>query len=131
MLEDKNLYDFSEYPTNHPNYDTKNKKVLMKYKDELKSKIISEFVGLKPKMNSFDYIDNNIIVNKYNDNILEGDKRIVLKYDHIILEGDKRIVLKYDDNILEGDKKIVLKYDEYNNIIIVNKNTHKGIKRSI
>ena len=107
MLEDKNLYYFSEYPTNHPNYDTKNKKVLMK------SKIITEFVGLKPKMNSFDYIDNDIIVNKYNDNILEGDKRIVLKYDDIILEGDKTIVLKYD---------------EYNNIIIVNKNTHKGIK---
>ena len=116
MLEDKNLYDFSEYPTDHPNYDITNKKVLMKYKDELKSKIITEFAGLKPKITSFDYIDNNIIiVNKYNDNILEGDKRIVLKY---------------DDNILE-DKRIVLKYDEYNNIIIVNKNTHKGIKKSI
>ena len=27
MLEDKNLYDFSEYPTNHPNYNILNKKV--------------------------------------------------------------------------------------------------------
>ena len=65
MLEDKNSYDFSEYPTDHPNYDITNKKVLMKYKDELKSKIVTEFIGLKPKMNSFDYIDNYIIVNKY------------------------------------------------------------------
>ena len=103
MLEDKNLYDFSEYPTDHPNYDTTNKKVLMKYKDDLKSKIITEFIGLKPKMNSFDYIDNDIIVNKY-------------EYD------------EYNNIILEGDKRIVLKYDEYNNNIIVNKNTHKGIK---
>ena len=32
MFEDKNLYDFSEYPKNHPNYDITNKKVLMKFK---------------------------------------------------------------------------------------------------
>ena len=64
MFANKNLYDFSEYPIDHPNYDIKNKKVLMKYKDELKLKIITEFIGLKPKLNSFDYIDNNIIVNK-------------------------------------------------------------------
>ena len=105
MLKDKNLYDFSEYPTNHPNYDTINKKALMKYKDELKSKIIIEFIRLKPKMNSFNYVDNNIIMNKY-------------EYD------------EYDNIILEGDKRIVLKYDKYNNII-VNKNSHKDIKKSI
>ena len=86
MLEDKNLYDFSKYQINHPNYDIKNKKVLMKFKDEMKSLIITEFIGLKPKMYSFNYIDNN------------------------------------DDKINE--------YDDYNNII-VNKNTHKGIKESI
>ena len=136
MFENKNSYDFSEYPIDHPNYDITNKKVLMKYKDELKSKIITEFIGLKPKMNSLDYIDNNIIVNKYeyDDIILEGDKRIVLKYDeynNIILEGDKIFVLKYDEYnniILEGDKRIVSKYDEHDNNIIVNENTHKGIK---
>ena len=51
MLENKNLYDFSDYPINHPNYDITNKKVLMKYKDVSKSKIITEFIGLKSKMN--------------------------------------------------------------------------------
>ena len=64
MLENKNLYDFSEYPKDHPNYDITNKKVLGKFKDEMKSLIITEFIGLKPKMYSFNYIDNNIIVNK-------------------------------------------------------------------
>ena len=63
MLKDKNLYDFSEYPKDHPNYDITNKKVLMKFKDEMKSLIITEFIGLKPKMYSFTYIDNNIILN--------------------------------------------------------------------
>ena len=28
MFEDKNLYDFSEYPKDHPNYDITNKKAL-------------------------------------------------------------------------------------------------------
>ena len=64
MFEDKNLYDFSEYPKNHPNYDIINKKALGTFKDELKSKIITEFIGLKPKMYSFNFIENNIIVNK-------------------------------------------------------------------
>ena len=106
MLEDKNLYDFSEYPIDHPNYNIKNNKILGKFKDELKSKIITEFIGLKPKMYSFDYIDNNIIINEY-------------EYD------------EYNDIIInECDGKIVLKYDEYNNIVI-NKNTHKGIKELI
>ena len=65
MFEDKNLYDFSEYPINHPNYDITNKKVLGKFKDEMKSLIITEFIGLKPKMYSFNYINkDNIVVNK-------------------------------------------------------------------
>ena len=58
MYENKNQYDFSEYPENHPNFDMLNKKVLGKFKDELKSKIITEFIALKPKMYSFEFIDN-------------------------------------------------------------------------
>ena len=50
MLENKNLNDFSEYPKDHPNYDIRNKKVLGKFKDELNSKIITEYTGLEPKM---------------------------------------------------------------------------------
>ena len=65
MFEDKDKYDFSEYPKNHPNYDITNKKVLGTFKDELKSRIITEFIGLKPKMYSFNFIDeDNIVVNK-------------------------------------------------------------------
>ena len=65
MLENKNLYDFSNYPINYPNYDITNKKVLGNFKDELNSLIITKFIGLKPKMYSFDYIDNNKC--KYNE----------------------------------------------------------------
>ena len=107
MLENKNLYDFSDYPINHPNYDITNKKVLGKFKDELNNQMITEFIGLKPKMYSFDYIDNNI--NKCNN--CEYDE-----YNNIIIN--------------ENDKRIVLKHDQYNNVI-VNNNIHKGIKKSI
>ena len=109
MLEDKNLYDSSNYPINHPNYDITNKKVLGKFKDELNSEIITEFIGLKPKMYSFDYIDSNIKINK-----CEYDEYD--EYDNIVIN--------------ENDKRIILKYDEYNNIV-VNNNIHKGIKKSI
>ena len=79
MLEDKNLYGFSEYPKDHHNYDIINKKVLMKFKDEMKSLIITEFIGLKPKMYSFNYINDDIIVNK---NTHKGIKEsIILKHD--------------------------------------------------
>ena len=79
MLENKNLYDFSEYPKDHPYYDIKNKKVLGTFKDELNSKIITEFIGLKPKMYSFKFIENNITLNK---NKCKGVKKsICLKHD--------------------------------------------------
>ena len=96
MLEDKNLYDFSEYPINHPNYDIINKKVLGKFKDELKSLIITEFIGLKPKMYSFNYINNNIKINENN-----------IKYDEC-----NNIIL--NNNVQKGVKySISLKHDEY------------------
>ena len=79
MYENKNLYDFSEYPKNHPNFDMSNKKVLGKFKDELNSKIITEFITLKPKMYSFEYIDNALIKNE---NKCKGVKKSVdLKHD--------------------------------------------------
>ena len=83
MYENKNQYDFSEYPENHTNFDMSNKKVLGKFlgkfKDELNSKIITEFIALKPKMYSFEFIDNKLIENK---NKCKGAKKSVdLKHD--------------------------------------------------
>ena len=60
----ENIYDFSKYPTDHPNYNIENKKVLGKLKYELNGKIITEFCSLKPKMYSYEYIDNYTILNK-------------------------------------------------------------------
>ena len=38
MYEDSHLYDFSEYPKDHPNYSLNNKKVYGIFKDELNGK---------------------------------------------------------------------------------------------
>ena len=52
MLEDKDLFDFSDYPPNHPCFSLENKKVIGKFKDEMGSRLIFEFLGLKAKMYS-------------------------------------------------------------------------------
>jgi len=60
MKKDKQLYDFSEYPENHQLYDVSNKKRAGKFKDEMSSKIITEFVGLRAKMYSFKTDDEHV-----------------------------------------------------------------------
>ena len=65
MYENKNQYDFSEYPKNYHDFDMSNKKVLGKFKDEL--------------MYSFEFIDNTLIKNESK---CKGIKKLVdLKHD--------------------------------------------------
>ena len=45
-------FDCSDYPVNHLLHNTTNKKVLGKFKDEMKGAIVEEFVGLRAKMYS-------------------------------------------------------------------------------
>ena len=53
MFQHKELFDFSDYPTDCPFHDPTNKKVIGKMKDETASVPIVEFVGLRSKMYSF------------------------------------------------------------------------------
>ena len=52
MMLSKDLFDFSGYPKDHRLYDTSNKKIIGKMKDELDSVPMKEFVGLRAKMYS-------------------------------------------------------------------------------
>ena len=51
-FKDKKLFDFSGYPIDSKYYDSVNKKVLGKMKDEFNGVKIIEFVGLESKMYS-------------------------------------------------------------------------------
>lgn len=55
MEQDAELFDTSDYPTDHFLHSEKNKKVLGKMKDECAGIPIEEFVGLRPKMYSMVY----------------------------------------------------------------------------
>ena len=61
------MFDFSDYPEDSKIVISTNKKVIGKTKDEVKGKIIREFVGLKSKMYSL------VIVN---DEEIEKAKRV-------------------------------------------------------
>ena len=52
MKVDSHRFDFSGYPKTHPLFDSTNKKVLGKMKDETESVPPEEFVGLRSKMYS-------------------------------------------------------------------------------
>jgi hypothetical protein len=52
MKKNIDLYDTSDYPKNHKLYSEKNKKVIGKFKDELKAQIIEEMVLIRSKVYS-------------------------------------------------------------------------------
>ena len=58
FCQDRNLFDFSDYPLDSKFFDPVNEKVIGKMKDEFKGKIISEFGGLKSKMYSLIDVDD-------------------------------------------------------------------------
>ena len=58
VYENKNLFDFSDYPKDSKFSDPVNKKVIVKLKDGVKWKLISEFFGLKSKMYSLVIVNN-------------------------------------------------------------------------
>ena len=55
---DKSFFGFSDYPKDSRFYDPFNKKVIGKMKDEVRGRIISEFIGLKSKMYSLVTVDS-------------------------------------------------------------------------
>jgi len=52
MADDKDIYDSSNFDSDHPLYSSANKKVVGKFKSETGSVAPSEFVGLRSKLYS-------------------------------------------------------------------------------
>ena len=119
MRDNKELFDFSNYPVDHPNYSTENKKVVGLFKDESAGECLEKFVGLKSKMYSLKYKEkdkntckgvqkcvakNKITFEDYYDTLIGGNsmrhtiKRIMSrKHDISLISQNKVSLSAYDD----------------------------------
>ena len=115
MKNNKQHFDLSDYPKDHPLYCVDNKKVIGKFKNETSEKIITEFVGLRPKLYSFKTDDGkekktckgvkkNVVKNK----ITLDDYRTTL-YTHKNKEISQNGIRSYSHEIYtETQNKIAL-----------------------
>ena len=55
LVQDKELFDNSDYPKNSAFFFDKNKKAIGKMKDEAAGMVIKEFIGLRSKMYSYSF----------------------------------------------------------------------------
>ena len=78
MLEMQHEFDCSDYPEDHFLHNTKNKKVLGKFKDEMNGAIIQEYVGLRSKMYSILWSKGCVKTCK---GINKSVNRLILKHD--------------------------------------------------
>ena len=87
--EIKEQMDFSGYDKNHKCYDPTNKKVLGKFKDECDGKIITHFIGLKPKSYAFK-VFNEVKEEKKSKGIVKHKVKKELTYN------------QYEDTLIEN-----------------------------
>ena len=86
MAEYIDDYDFSDYPKVHHLYNTRHKKVLGKFKGELKGMTLEEFIGLRPKCYSLLFLgevrNNQIIHTDAAEKQTAGVKKTYLRQNH-------------------------------------------------
>ena len=85
-FKDRGLLDFSGYPIDSKYYDSTNKKVLGKMKDEFNGVKIVEFVGLKSKMYSLISVDDGEV------NKAEGINKKLRHKEYVDVLFNKKVV---------------------------------------
>ena len=114
IKENKGYFDLSNYPENHELYDTTNKKVVNKFKNESVAEI-KEFIGLRSKL--YSYVTNDDEEHKK----CKGVKKYVVKkyirhknYKNTLLTREKfsiiqNVIRSYGHQLYsETTKKIAL-----------------------
>ena len=134
-FKDKKLFDFSEYPVDLKFYDSTNKKVLGKMKDEFKGQIITEFIGLKSKMYSLTSTDNKETskAKRVNKKIRHNEYVECLFNEKVVRHNMKRIQSKLHEISTYDVFKISLScFDDERYVLDDGVNTlvyfHKGIR---
>ena len=135
-FKDKKLFDFSGYPLKSKYYDSSNKKVLGKMKDEFNEVKISEFVGLKSKMYSLTSADDKEVneAKGINKKLRHKGYLDVLFNKKVVKQNMKRIQSKLHDVGTSDVFKISLSYfDDKRYVLNDGINTvayfHKDIKK--
>ena len=123
MAEIKNEFDFSEYPKDHPLYSEENMKVVGKFKDECLGQLMLKFVGLRPKLYSYDYNKLVHYIIDENGNEKEVDK-----------PGNNTITrtICVNKNTAKGVKASVAKglsFDDYEHCLLTLRQKEVNIKR--
>ena len=85
-LKDRELFDFSGYPIDSKYYNSTNKKVLGKMKDEFNGVKIAELVGLKSKMYSLISLDDKEVSKA------EGVNRKIRHKEYVDVLFNKKVV---------------------------------------
>ena len=120
------MFDTSNYEVNRPLPTGKNKKVIGLMKDELRGKIITEFITLRPK--TYSYLTDGCKKDKK----AKGTKKCVIK--RMIKFDDYKSCLLKDEVILKSQQRFISKkYDVYTeniNKIALSNNDDKRIVSS-
>ena len=126
----ENRFDTSNYEVNRPLPTGKNKKVIGLMKDELRGKIITEFVTLRQK--TYSYLTRDCKEDKKS----KGTKKCVIKRmikfndykncllkDEVILKSQQRFISKKHDVFTENINKIALSNNDDKRIVSSDKIT--------
>ena len=91
------MFDFSDYPEDSKIFDPVNRKVIGKLKDEVKGKIISEFVGLKLKIYSLVIVNNEEIKKE------KGVNKNVIK----MIRHEEYVYVFFNKNLISTSNRLV------------------------
>ena len=116
LKEHEDFFDFSDYPRDHVCYSARNRKVIGKFKDEVLSLPIVQFVGLRPKCYSILYrgkVEGNVVISYKLDEkmVAKGTKKNIIKrhlhHEHYVDSVDNlNTTFVAQNNILSKDHSL-------------------------
>ena len=97
FYQNKNLFDFSDYPLDSNFFDPANKAIIGKMKDVFKGRKINEFIGLNSKMYSLISVDDEEVTKAKGVNKKIGHKEFVdVLFNKEVIRHNMKMIGTYD-----------------------------------